>query len=139
MNWLRKLVLHNWWAKLLALGLACALWLTVANAPPAEAQLAVPLQLENVPPGLRLVSDVPTHVQVTVRASANLLQELPFEQLVVTVDLKGFGEGNHRYRFSSHDVQLPPGIDVVRITPAELRLELVVPPTEPESAPPPPA
>jgi len=125
MDRLRRLVLNNWWLKLLALGLAYAMWLGVADAPTAELRVAVPVELRNLSAGLELASDIPDHVQVTLSGSEKLLRALPYEELVVAVNLRGFAAGNHTYRFSPKDVGLPAGISVVAIQPAEVRLDLL--------------
>lgn len=122
---LRKLVLDNWWLKLLSLGLAFALWLAVGNAPPVEVRIAVPVEIHNLPADLRLLSDLPTHVQVTLNASEPVLSQLSYDKLSVRVDLEGFAAGVHELRFQPDDIDVPPGVQVVRIKPIELRVELV--------------
>lgn len=125
MDRLRRLLLHNWWLKLLSLGLAYALWLGVADAPTAELRVAVPLELRNLSAGLMLASEVPDRVQVTLSGSERLLQALPYEELVVGVNLAGFAAGHHVYRFSPKDVGVPAGITMVYVQPADVQLDLL--------------
>jgi YbbR domain-containing protein len=124
MSRLRRLLLNNWYFKLLSLGLAYVLWLGVAHAPMAEVRVAVPLELRNLPTRLEVVSDVPVHVQVTLQGSEKLLRDLHYEELVAAIDLSGFGSGNHSYRLTADDVSVPEGISVVDIRPADLHLDL---------------
>lgn len=124
MSRLSRLLLNNWYFKLLSLGLAYVLWLGVAHAPVAEVRVAVPLELFNVPARLEVVNDIPVHVQVTLRGSEKLLQDLPYEELVAAVDLAGFGAGNHVYRLSAENIRVPAGISVVDIRPADVQVDL---------------
>lgn len=124
MGWLRRLLLNNWYLKLLSLGLAYVLWLGVAQAPTAEVRVAVPLELRHLPATLEVANDIPAHVQVTLRGSEKLLRDLSYEELVAAVDLAGFGAGNHSYQLSADNVSVPAGISVVGIRPADLHLDL---------------
>jgi hypothetical protein len=85
MSRLRRLLLNNWYFKLLSLGLAYVLWLGVAHAPMAEVRVAVPLELRNLPARLEVVSDVPVHVQVTLQGSEKLLRDLHYEELMAVI------------------------------------------------------
>jgi len=114
----------NWWLKLLALALAYALWLAVAQAPQAEVGVSVPLELRNVSPALRVTGEMTTRVYVLLRGPENILRTLPAGQVNVVLDLQGFSAGNHTIPLTPADVEAPSGIEVVRITPQEVRLEL---------------
>ena len=119
-----KVLLRNWWLKLLALGLAYALWLAVAQAPQADIAVSVPLELRNLPPALRLEGEMATRVHLHLHGPESLLRLLPSEQVGVVLDLQGFTVGNHTIPLTPANVVAPSGIEVVRITPEEVRLEL---------------
>src|SRR5206468_2815457 len=59
--------------KLLAIALAVLLWMTVSGEETAERGLRVPLELQQVPAGLELTGDIPTTVDVRVRAAPGFL------------------------------------------------------------------
>ncbi|MFQ5723913.1 MAG: YbbR-like domain-containing protein, partial [Terriglobia bacterium] len=64
MDRLKRLLLHNWWLKLLSLALAYALWALVAQSPSVEIHTSAMLELRQVPPGLRVSGEVPAHIHL---------------------------------------------------------------------------
>lgn len=125
MGWLRHLVLHNWWLKLLALGLAYALWAVVLprESGPIEIGRSVPLELVNLPAGVEVVGQIPTHIHLHLRGSESRLRRLLPEEVGVVLDLRNATPGNHTFRLTPTDVEAPPGVEVVRIVPDVVRLE----------------
>ena len=119
-----KTVLGNWWLKLLALGLAYALWLAVGQAPRVDVGVSVPLELQNLAADLQVTGEMTTRIHLILRGPESILRKLPSEQVGVVLDLEGFSAGNHVIPLTADDVERPSGIDVVRITPDEVRLEL---------------
>lgn len=130
MDWLRRLLLHNWWLKLLSLGLAYLLWLVVTQAPPVDIGMSVPLELRDLPPHLRVAGEIPPRVHVHLHGPENRLRVLVAEEIGVVVNLRGATAGNHRFRLEAENVEVPPGIEVVHIIPEAVQLELVRRPTE---------
>lgn len=114
----------NWWLKLLALALAYALWLAVTQAPQAEVGVSVPLELRNLSPQLQATGTMMTRIHVLLRGPETILRTLPAGEVNVVLDLQGFSAGNHTIPLTPADVEAPSGIEVVRITPQEVRLEL---------------
>jgi len=119
-----KALVGNWWLKLLAVGLAYALWLAVAQAPQAVVGVSVPLELRNLSPGLEATGTMMTRIHVVLRGPETILRTLPSEQVSVVLDLQGFSAGRHTIPLTAAEVEAPSGIEVVRITPREVRLEL---------------
>jgi YbbR domain-containing protein len=125
MAWLRGALLNNWWLKLLSLGLAYALWLVVTQAPPVEIGVSVPLELRHLPSHLQVAGEIPTRVHVHLHGSESRLRLLPAEEIGVVVNLSGATPGSHNFRLRAEDVEVPAGIEVVRIIPEDVELELV--------------
>lgn len=126
MGWLRNWLLHNWWLKLLALGLAYALWAVVipTESGPVEIGLSVPLELAHLPPGLQVTGEIPTRIHLHLRGNELRLRRLQPEEVGVLLDLRGASPGNNTFRLTAADVEAPAGVEVVRITPEEIRLEM---------------
>ena len=125
MSWLKGFLQHNWWLKLLALGLAYALWALATQSPTVEISVSVPLELRKLPPGLHVAGEFPPQVHLHLRGSGSRLRTLRPEKLGVGVDLSGIAAGNHWFLLDPRDVNAPPGIEVVDITPAQVQLQLV--------------
>jgi hypothetical protein len=121
---LRWLVLHNAGIKLLSLLAAAGLWFFVnAGERDAEAPLQVPVELHNVPPNVMLVSPRVDFIDLVVRGPRTLLNRVHPEQLSLVLDLRGVRPGPAVFRILAEALDLPRGVDVVRLTPSEVTLE----------------
>jgi YbbR domain-containing protein len=81
----------------------------------------VPIELHNAAAGFRLVPDA---VRLTVRGPKRVVTSLDLPAGAVAVDVAGGDGADHMVKPS---VELPPGVEVVTIDPAEVKL--VAPPT----------
>ncbi len=126
MDWLRRLLLQNWWLKLLSLALAYALWAWVVptESGPVEIGFSVPLELANVPRGLEVTGEIPARIHLHLRGSESRLRRLLPEEVGIVLDLRNAKPGNHVFRLTPAQVEAPPGVAVVRITPEEVHLRL---------------
>lgn len=119
--------------KAASLVLATLLWFVIAGEKTSELGLEVPVELRNFPPGLELVEEPPRSVEVRLRASPGLLQGLEKDEVHAAIDLSGIGEGERILHLAPDGIQVPFGVDVVKITPArftlrfERTLEVTVP------------
>ena len=123
---LRNLVVRNWPLKLLAFFVAFVLWLifipeTKINA---EKTLAVRLEVRNVPREMELVERPTETVDITVRAPNRILNEITPSNVFVRLDLQGATIYQKDFPLSRGMVILPPGAEVVGITPIQVSLKL---------------
>ncbi len=125
MRWLGRLLLHNWHLKLLSLLISFLLWAVYTAEPMAEVGYLVPLEFHSVPPGLELAEDVPTQIHVRVRGRPAILHRLTPAELSIAIDLSGAAPGELLVRLAADHLELPPGVELTRISPAEVRLRLV--------------
>jgi YbbR domain-containing protein len=124
MTW-RETWTHNLGLKALSLFLAALLWLFVAAGQESELDLQVPVQFENISPGLAVVNQPPTRLDVRVAGPKILLMRLQTDRLVVVLDLKGAGEGTTGFPGPEKAIRFPDGVRVTRVTPAVIELKLV--------------
>jgi len=127
MGWLRRLLLHNWWLKLLALALAYMLWSVVISpesGPVVQVGVSVPLELVNLPAELEVVGEIPSRVHLHLRGSEAQLRRLKPEDVGVRLDLSQATPGNHRFALQAENVAVPAGIEVVRVVPDVIYLAL---------------
>jgi len=125
MNFFREWVLHNWHLKLLALLTSFLLWAGYTSEPFVEVGYTVPLEFRNIPEQLDVSSDAPTQVQVRVRGRSIVLRRLSPADLAIAVDLAHDTAGEMLVRITPSQMTLPPGAEVVRITPSEIHVRLL--------------
>lgn len=121
----RDLFLHNVGLKFLSLLAAFALWLFVnGGARDSESALQISLQLQNLPGHLMIVSPQVTMVDVRVSGPRALLSRINPSELAVSLDLGGVRPGPAVFRVQADQLNLPRGVRIVRVTPAEVTLNL---------------
>jgi YbbR domain-containing protein len=125
MGFVRKLILHNWHLKLFSLLIAFLLWATYTGEPAAEIGLQVPIELRNLPNHLEISGDVPVQVYIRVRGRSTLLRRLSSQDFAILLNLADSAAGEKLIRITGEDVDAPVGVQVVRISPASLRLHLI--------------
>ena len=123
-NFLRKYALNNLGLKLLALLISFLIWATYTSEPFVEVGYTVPLEYLNIPPNLEITGDVPTQARVRVRGRAAVLRRISPADLAIPVDLSGAAPGEKSVTLSLSQMALPPSVELVRVTPPEVRLTL---------------
>lgn len=109
---------------LLALGLAVCLWYFVGSQDEAEILASGPIELRNVPPGLEVVGQSAQQVEVRLRGASALLRDAPLGILRAVVDLSGEGQGERAWFLGVDSVESPAGVQVMRVEPSQVVLEL---------------
>jgi YbbR domain-containing protein len=112
--------------KVLAIGLATALWLAVAGQHVVERTLRVPLEFRNSPPRHEVVGEVPSTVDVRLRGSSVVLSRLGAGDVVAVLDLTGARAGSRLFHIPPEQVTIPYGVDVMHVMPSTIQLELEV-------------
>lgn len=122
---LRYAVTHNLGLKFLSLLAAFALWLFVnGGARDSESALQIPLQLQNLPEYLMIVSPQVSMVEVRVSGPRALLSRINPTDLSIHLDLAGVRPGPAVFRVVTDQLDLPRGVRIVRLTPSEVTLQL---------------
>lgn len=112
--------------KLLALGLALALWFAVGSEERTETTLNLALELANLPPKMIITSEVPASLQVRVMGPGSVVRKLTQARLMHTIDLSGYKSGRHSFSLGPNSFSFPRGVTVTRIQPNPLKLTLAV-------------
>jgi phosphoglucosamine mutase len=120
MTWLTR----DWERKLLALVVACTLWLFAVSGDRSEVALAAPVEFVNVPPGLVRTGATVERVIVRVDGLRSTLARLSDGGLRAEVDLGGLGPGEASVRLGPDDVRAPRDVNVVGVSPARLAVVL---------------
>jgi YbbR domain-containing protein len=124
MQWLKRFLTHNWLAKLFSLVLASLLWLTISTQANSEIGINIPLEYRNIPANLEVTGDTTNNVEVRLRGPVVLIREIAPRDISAIVDLAAVPTGEKIVQLTAKNVKLPFGIDVVRVSPAQVRLNL---------------
>jgi len=82
------------------------------------------LSIVNIPTGTLIVSPLPDAVDVRVRGSFTQLRQLEPAKLEAVIDLIDAAPGERRYRLEPEDINLPRQVEVIAISPPEIRVAL---------------
>lgn len=110
--------------KLVSLGLAALLWFLIAGEKTSEIGVAAPVELQNFPRELELTGEAVNQVEVRLRGSPGMIQRIVPGDVSAQVDLAGVGEGEHIVHLTEESIRMPFGVQMVKVSPAELILNL---------------
>jgi YbbR domain-containing protein len=123
----RRFFFRNLGLKLLALAIALLAWFALSGQRReriSERSYRIPLSLVNVPPQTMVASPLPGGVEVRVRGPFTALRQLQPERLEAVIDLLNSRPGESVHRFSPEDINVPPEVEVLAISPGEVRVVL---------------
>jgi YbbR domain-containing protein len=122
-----RIVFRNAGAKLLALIIACVTWYILSGERReriSERSYRIPLSIVNIPARTIIVSPLPEAVDVRIRGSFTALRQMEPAKLEAVIDLLGASPGEKRYPLAPEDINVPRGVEVIAISPPEVRLSL---------------
>lgn len=117
-----RFVLGDPGLKLASLALASVLWFVIAGEKSSEMGLEIPVELQNFPRDLELTGDPVTQVEVRLRASPGIIQQVGKGDVSARIDLSGASEGERIVHLSAESIRVPFGVTVVRINPSIITL-----------------
>ena len=117
-----QLLTRHWELKLLALAFSAGLWVFVMTSEKTNVVLTLPLELNSVPPGLVVKGERPESVEVQLHGLRAALSRMSPESLRVRVSLAGAQPGDLVVSLGPEQIVVPPGVSVLRVTPAVLRV-----------------
>lgn len=126
MRFFRNLFTRNRGLKLFSFFLAFILWLVLIPEEKtySERTLTVPLETRNIPSDMELVERPAGTVDVTVRASNRLLNEISAASVTARLDLERASAYQEMYPLNASAIAVPQGAEVVGISPNMVRLKL---------------
>jgi YbbR domain-containing protein len=111
----------NWVIKLVSLILSTSLWFLVAGEEKVDMTVQVPVEVINLPQNLEVANQVKTELAVTVTGPQTLIRSLDVTR---TIDLSNAVAGPVVIENNIDSINMPWGVRVLRIKPAELILKL---------------
>ncbi len=123
---LMRWFVRDWQLKLISLLLAFGLWLLLVPSEKmySEKALTIPLETRNIPAGLEIVEQQVETIDITLRAPNRLLDEIGPSGLVARIDLDRATVLQQEYPLNKSMIAVPPGAEVVKITPNKVTIKL---------------
>lgn len=110
--------------KLLSLIAAFLIWDNIASEPELTTILSAPVEYKNFPKGLEISSDIVENVDVETHGPAGQLRDLSNAHLAAIMDFASVrAPGERTFTLTSAELNLPRGIQLIRIIPAQLRFK----------------
>ncbi len=119
-----KWITHNWKLKLISLAIAVFLWALVVGQENAEVTVKMPVVVSGLPADMVVANQVASEVELRLYGPQSLVRQVATRPQAKQLDLTGMGTGEHTFQVVPEDLSLPPGVEVVRISPARLRVQL---------------
>lgn len=124
LDFLKGGVRRNVGLKLLALGLAAALWWFVAAESQVQIGYVVPLEIRNLPAGMAITNKVERQVEVRLAGASSLLGAIRPQDLYATIDLSGAKPGRDIIRLTERSINVPFGVRVEQVYPTVIDVVL---------------
>ncbi|MCF8032163.1 MAG: hypothetical protein K9K66_02845 [Desulfarculaceae bacterium] len=119
-----KFITRNWQLKLISLAIAVFLWALVVGQENAEVTVRMPVVVTGLSADLVVANQVDNEVELRLYGPQSLVRQVATRPQAKQLNLTGMGTGEHIFQVLPEDLSLPPGVEVVRISPARLRLQL---------------
>ncbi len=121
---MRKLFLENAGMKISAILISVLLWFFVTSRGQSEISFEIPIEFQNIPAGLGIVSSSTKSVNVTIRGQERLMKSIKQSDIRVLVDLGKAKKGEGSYRINNDDVKLPYAMSVGSVDPSMIKVRL---------------
>jgi hypothetical protein len=121
-----KWITENFWWKVLALGIAVALWWVVASEPELSVFVTVPLTYKNLPDDLEISGEPVNSISLELRGPSGELRSLGDTGGLhpgVILDMTGVRTGERTFPIGNGNVRLARGVRMIRAIPSEARFE----------------
>jgi hypothetical protein len=115
---------RHWELKLLAVAFSAGLWVFVMTSEKTNVVLSLPLDLDSVPAGLVVMGERPDSVEVQLHGLRTALARVSPDSLRVRVSLAGARVGDLVLSLGPEQIVVPPGVSVLRVNPAVVRVAL---------------
>jgi YbbR domain-containing protein len=113
---------HNIGWKLISLAAAFFIWMNIASEPELASILSAPVEYKNYPKDLEISSTIIDTVNVETRGPSGQLRDLSDSRIAAIVDFSSVkAPGERTITLTSAQLNLPRGIELIRVIPAQLR------------------
>jgi len=122
----KRMFLKNWGLKLFSFLLALILWLTLITPEKvfSDKWLTIPLELHNIPPEMELMEKPPASVDVKIRASKSLINDITSANVHAVLNLEKASLDQEDYPLRKSMISIPSGAEVREIRQSQVSLKL---------------
>ncbi|MGA7277798.1 MAG: CdaR family protein [Desulfocapsaceae bacterium] len=120
----KRLIAKEWLPALISLLLAVVLWYNVGGEQTVDTSVMIPVEVINLPRQLVISNQFKKEIEVTVNGPRTLILEMENQQISRQIDLSQATPGTTVVTNDVSSIDLPRGIDVLRIQPASIILSL---------------
>jgi hypothetical protein len=121
----KRLCTRNWSLKLLSLMLAVCIWSFSSLSRETRYELVLPVEMRNTPPGYTVATPLTGEVHFTLTGPSILIDGARRANSRLILSLRGAKPGKTLFSHLETNLKLPEGIEVTRISPATLEIDLV--------------
>ncbi|MGH9510574.1 MAG: CdaR family protein [Terriglobales bacterium] len=119
---IRTRLMHNLGLKIVSLGFAVVLWLSVARDPQAVVAVEVPIEFNNIPQNLEISSEDIPRIQIRLRGPERVIRRLQPPDVYAELDLDAQRAGDHTFDITSRQIHHPGTLEVVQVVPSQVRV-----------------
>ena len=122
LDYLRRMVTQRWRVKLGTFALVSIVWLLFAGQQDFETTFNVPVEIENLPPHLKIVEPVKPVVSITARGLRKDASVLSQRNVEIKLNLSYADQNRNTFRITPYHITLPNDrIDIIKIKPDKIR------------------
>jgi len=119
-----KLLVHNFWWRVLAVLIAVAIWGIVASEPELSTFETVPVEYRNLPDDLEMSSPPAESVTLELHGPSGELHGVgEGRSPAVVLDMTSMTPGLHTFNIGDGNVRLGRGVRLIRAIPSQVRFE----------------
>ncbi len=123
-GWWQEAFTTNLIPKAVALLSVFILWTMIIKQERAEMWLTVPLEYRNIPANMEIVGDMMNKLEVGLRGPHGIISGISPEEVKAKVDLAHTVQGLNYVRLTSDNIRVPLGVEIGKINPSSLRVQL---------------
>jgi YbbR domain-containing protein len=118
-------LLENWPLKLFSLLVAVSVWFFVVTTAKDRAVVTAPVDYLGLEDDLVISGPRPHTIEVEIDAFRWVMRRATPETVRARVDLRGVREGDNVVYVSPTEIETPPGVTIVRLTPSRVHVAVV--------------
>jgi len=104
--------------------LALFIWFFFAGEKESLISFTSPIEFRNIPRNYELLSISADRAEIQISGSRRLLLKLKPDQIGLSLNMGDIKSGKNTFSLTRKNLSIPPGLDVIKIHPNELTIEL---------------